>query len=253
MSEQMELTVMTMNLRFGLAHDGANGWLYRKEVVTQFLERHQSTFMGFQEANHFQMGFLQRHLKEHHFIGWHNPERQWWQSNGIFYHNSWHCLKHKHFFLSHTPGVESRLPGSKWPRQCVMGLFQYQGQQVIMGNTHFDFDEPVQRQSARLVVSFLDDFPADIPVIITGDFNSSPGSAAYQLFRSEGFFEVFGTDHDTTYHGFNGGATCQHIDWILFRGPLEVMQRTVLTDNFGGRFPSDHYPVKARFTMACGG
>ena len=245
-----EFTAITMNMRFGLARDGDhNGWLYRKEVVRQFLDRHRATFMGFQELNHFQMGFLQRQLTAHHFIGWYNPVVQWWQSNGIFYDTAWDCLKWKHHFLSHTPDVESKLPGSKWPRQCVMGLFQHQGGRVIMANTHFDFDEAVQEQSARLVVSFLEAFPAGIPVIITGDFNAAPGSAAYRYFKANGFSEVFENHYATTFHEFKGRQTRRHIDWILFRGPLEVTHREILTDSFGGRFPSDHYPVMARFQL----
>ena len=244
-----EFTVMTMNLRFGLARDGKNGWFHRKDLVRQFLDRHPATFMGFQELNHFQMGFLQRQLRSHHFIGWHNPALEWWQSNGIFYDTAWHCLKQKHHFLSHTPDVESKLPGSKWPRQCVMGLFQHQGGKLIMGNTHFDFDETVQEQSARLVVSFLDGFPADKPVIITGDFNAEPGGAAHRFFMDNGFSEVFENNYGTTFHEFKGCQTRRHIDWILFRGPLKLMSREILTDSFGGLFPSDHYPVMARFQL----
>jgi endonuclease/exonuclease/phosphatase family metal-dependent hydrolase len=244
-----DFTVMTMNLRFGLARDGKNGWLYRKEVVKRFLALHHADVLGVQEANHFQMGFLQRRLKEHFFIGWHNPALEWWQSNGIFYHSRLTCLKQKHCFLSHTPGVQSKLPGSKWPRQCVMGLFQIQNRQVIVVNTHFDFDEPVQEESARLLLSFFGDFPVDTPVIITGDFNAAPGSGAYRLFQSHGFSEVFENDYGTTFHGFKGRSTRRHIDWILFRGPFTVIHRKILTYSFDGRFPSDHYPVTARFQL----
>ncbi len=249
MSEPLEFTIMTMNMRFGLARDGKNGWFNRKILVEKFLHLHPATFMGFQELNHFQMGFLQRKLRAHHFIGWHNPALQWWQNNGIFYHHGWLCLEQKHCFLSHTPDVTSKLSGSQWPRQCVMGLFQHQEHQLIICNTHFDFDESVQEQSARLVVSFLEEFPDDRPVLIVGDFNCSPGSGAYRLFKAARFSEVFENNHGTTFHEFKGIETQMHIDWILYRGPLQLMHKKVLTDSFDGRFPSDHYPVAARFQI----
>ena len=243
-----DFTVMTMNLRFGLARDGKNSWPHRKDVMAHFLARHPIDFMGVQEANHFQMGFLQRQLKTHSFIGWHNPALQWWQSNSIFFPSGRRCLTHQHYFLSHTPKVQSKLPGSRWPRQCVMGLFELQGRQLIMANTHFDFDESVQEESARLVLSFLNDFPADTPVVITGDFNAAPGSAAYRVFRSQGFSEVFEDHYTTTFHGFKGQDTRRHIDWILHRGPFRTCCRKVLTTTWKGRYPSDHYPVVAGFT-----
>ncbi|GAB6146635.1 endonuclease/exonuclease/phosphatase family protein [Desulfocicer niacini] len=245
----LDFTVMTMNLRFGLAKDGKNNWFYRKNVLKQFLDLHQADFMGFQEANHFQMGFLQRQLKNHFFIGWHNLALQWWQSNGIFFRTAWRCLEQQHYFLSHTPKVQSKLSGSKWPRQCVIGLFENQGYMLIMANTHFDFDEPVQEESAQLVLSFLDDFPAGTPVIITGDFNASPGSAAYQVFKAWGFSEVFENNYASTFHEFKGRDTQQHIDWILYRGPFRVTHREILTSTFNGQHPSDHYPVASTFSF----
>jgi len=248
-TEHPSLTIMTMNMRFGLARDGKNGWLYRKSLVEKLLAQYPADIMGFQELNHFQMGFLQRQLKNHGFIGWHNPAVSWWQSNSIFFCSDICCLQQKHYFISHTPDVQSKLPGSKWPRQCVMGLFQIHGHRVIIGNTHFDFEESVQEESARLVISFLDDFPRKTPVIITGDFNAAPGSAAYQRFQTAGFSEVFENRYGTTFHGFKGHNTGRHIDWILYRGPLTISDKKIIMDLFDNRFPSDHYPVIARFQL----
>jgi len=42
-------SVMTMNLRFGLAKDGKNRWDRRKKVVEEFLKQVNMDFIGFQE------------------------------------------------------------------------------------------------------------------------------------------------------------------------------------------------------------
>ena len=115
-------------------------------------------------------------------------------------------------------------------------------------NTHFDFDPFVQNRSAELIIGFLSELQETCPVIITGDFNTRPGSDAYTIFMDNGFNEVFGKDHTFTFHGFTGkGETGDHIDWILHRGKLNVKGRRVVRDCFDGRFPSDHFPVVAEF------
>lgn len=246
--KESNYTAMTLNLRFGLADDGDKSWQNRKDLCADMLARYPVTFLGVQESNHFQTRFLIQNLKDHHHIGWHNPTRERWQSNLIFYHNSWECLKTKHYFLSETPGVESRLSGSKWPRQCVIGLFQRASLRVIVANTHFDFAERVQERSAVLVNQFLLEFPRDCPVIITGDFNSNPGGKAHAVFSANGFLEVFDGQHSTTFHKFTGEATKEHIDWILYRGNIKVVSKKIVMDSSFDRYPSDHYPVMAVFS-----
>ena len=243
-----DYTVMTLNLRFGLADDGDNSWQNRKQLFAELLKRYPSSFLGIQESNHFQTRFLARHLCDHHFIGWYNLSKEWWQSNLIFYHNTWECLKSKHYFLTATPDIESKMPDSKWPRQCVIGLFQNASRRIIIANTHFDFAESVQEKSASLVIGFLAEFPKDCPIIITGDFNSNPGGKAHAVFQANGFSEAFDNQHSTTFHKFTGEATLDHIDWILYRGNIKIIRKKIITDSFSGRYPSDHYPVMAVFS-----
>jgi len=255
--DNIETTIMTMNLRFGLAQDGENGWQHRKSLVAELLEKYRSDFIGFQEVNHFQADFLTRTLSGYKVIGQHNKAIDRWQSNLIFFHPSWNCLEQKHYFLSDTPGVASKLTGSKWPRQCVIGLFQRENDQIIVANTHFDFDPVVQEKSAGLVIDFLTEFPLGLPVIIVGDFNANPDSLAHILFKTQGFGMVFGPASGpvfnqgitTTFHGFEGRDTGKQIDWILYKGGLTPVFQQVVTDSFGNRFPSDHYPVRAGFAQ----
>ncbi len=215
-----QLTIMTMNLRFGLARDGENDWVHRKPLVDKIVRTYPADFIGVREANHFQPEFLAKTLCDHKFIGWHNRSIDLWQSNLIFFHQSWQCLRHAHYFLSHTPKKTSELSGSKWPRQCVIGWFKRKNQEILAANTHFDFNTKVQVKSAGLVMDFLSEFPKHLPQVITGDFNCNPGSPAYEVFRSKGFKEVFRNHKITTFHDFDGRATDMHLDWILFKNGL---------------------------------
>jgi endonuclease/exonuclease/phosphatase family metal-dependent hydrolase len=241
------VTVMTMNLRFGLAKDGPHAWDHRKPLVEKILETYPCDFIGFQEVNHFQAEFLTRSLRHHGHIGWHNKRVAWWQSNLILFDPSWECLGHRHFFLSPTPEIPSRLPGSRWPRQCVIGWFKKNNRHMLMANTHFDFTSEVQQKSAGLVMAFLNRFPMGMPQIITGDFNTTPGSPAHRCFKSRGFGLVMEGRPVTTFHKFTGKETGRHIDWILYRSGLYPVFEEVIQDSFNGLFPSDHYPVRAGF------
>ncbi len=242
-------SVTTMNLRFGLAKDGKNCWERRRDVVKDFLEQMNTDFIGFQEVNHFQAEFLKNTLKQYRYIGWYNRHHPWWQSNMIFFHQDWTCLGHRHHFISRFPDLPSKMPGSRWPRQCVAGWFENHGTNLLMANTHFDFNAAVQARSAGMVAGFLKRFPSGLPVVITGDFNTGHASSAFKTFQTHGFKEVFEADPPGTFHGFTGKSDGRHIDWILYRGGIRPVTRRVLTFHKDNQYPSDHFPVTADFAF----
>ncbi|WP_321493469.1 endonuclease/exonuclease/phosphatase family protein [uncultured Desulfobacter sp.] len=238
---------MTLNLKFGLAKEGPHDWEHRKDLVAEILQTYPCHFMGFQEVNHFQAEFLARTLKGYGLIGWYNKGVKWWQNTLILFDPSWECLGHRHFFLTPTPDIPSLLPGSRWPRQCVIGWFKKKNRYLIVANTHFDFESEVQKKSASLVMDFLEYFPRGVPQIITGDFNATPGSPAHLCFKSRGFGLVMEGESVTTFHDFTGKKTGLHIDWILYRNGVSPVSGQVIQDSHNGFFPSDHYPVQAGF------
>ncbi|SCX76676.1 endonuclease/exonuclease/phosphatase family protein [Desulfoluna spongiiphila] len=241
-------SVMSINLRFGLADDGDNAWEHRRKAYGPLFTATCPDFIGMQEANNFQTRYLAQLLRDYRFVGVRNPSPSTWQNNLIFYRKEWTCLRHTHCFLSDTPHEVSQLEGSRWPRQCVIGEFEREEERVVCVTTHFDFDEKVQAQSADLLMGFLEDFPGDVPMVITGDFNAPPESLAHAAFQSGGFKDSFAGEHSSTFHGFTGNDLGKHIDWILYKGKLKVMDAKVIKHPFEGIYPSDHYPVVCRFT-----
>ncbi|MFW6054665.1 MAG: metal-dependent hydrolase, partial [Thermodesulfobacteriota bacterium] len=143
--------ITNLNLRFGRAEDGPNSWERRKKAYPEFLKTYPSDFYTFQEANDFQVRFLDTLLPEYSFIGHQDPVSKWWQDNVIFYHRHWHCLTVDHFYLSETPEVQSKFEQSRWPRQCTLGAFELENHRLLVLATHFDFDEDVQQYSAELL------------------------------------------------------------------------------------------------------
>ncbi len=246
-------SILTLNLRFGKADDGPDSWENRKGRYAAFFKKYRPDFICMQETNNFQADFFKKILAEYHSIGQRIPAPSYWQDNMIFFKNTWECLKHDRLFISHTPSVQSKLEGSKWPRQYVVASFKMDEKSLICVNTHFDFDASVQMESAKIIISDSAlSHSQDTPVIITGDFNAEPDSPCYMELTSDDvpggrFNELFNGSHSCTYHGFTGVCTGRHIDWILFRGPVKAVEKKIIRDKFNGGYPSDHYPVLARF------
>ncbi len=254
-------TVLTLNLRFGLADDGPNSWSFRKKAFPLLFKKYPADFFAFQEANDFQADFLDETLKNYLYIGKREPAPSFWQNNLIFYQKEWKCVFKDHFFLSPTPDIPSRFGNSKWPRQCTMGVFEKSGFELIMISTHFDFDPVVQKDSAKIILQRLKKLNVKTPAVIAGDFNTVPGSLCHKAFtggddedkkeENSGnlpyFRDAFKPPFSGTHHGFTGSKTGGHIDWILYRGNITPIKAEVIRDKPRGIYPSDHFPLRVVF------
>lgn len=257
-SSLTDITVMTMNLRFGLADDGPNNWPLRKTAFPALLAQHKADFICVQEANTFQIDFLKKLLPEHDHLGQRTPAPPFWQNNIIFFHRRWECRHRRHLFLSPTPTIPSRYRDSRWPRQCTIGQFRKGACEVVCVDTHFDFSPEVQARSAGIIMDQLGQIAPDLPTIICGDFNAEPSAPCHAVFTgsvtgrttgdSRHFQNIYTHSRPGTQHGFTGRDDGRYIDWILFRGKLRLKTRRVVRDKFNDRFPSDHFPVIARFS-----
>jgi len=249
-------STLTLNLRFGLADDGANSWDHRKKGLPALFKKYRPDFIGLQEVNDFQIDYLATILIGYEFIGKHSPAPPNWQNNVIFFKSRWVPTFYQHFFLSPTPMIPSQYRDSRWPRQCTMGMFTSNHKRLICINTHFDFAENVQTKSAVLIMEHLSKLPSNIPAILLGDFNATPKQNCYEIFtggkkksslKGPWFKNAAIKPFLGTYHGFKGRTDGDHIDWILYRGPIAPANYNVVVSKFEGRYPSDHFPVAAKF------
>lgn len=240
---------MTFNLRFALAEDGANSWEFRKGSVSELFSIHAPDFICLQEVNPIQIPFLSRLLNDYRYIGRYFPSSYKWQDNLIFFRRDWTCLRFDHFFLSDTPKKESRISGSIWPRQGVLGVFKKNGINLSIINTHFDFDSEVQVKSSSLLVSIAQSIGRNLPVFVAGDFNADYKSPAHDLFIASGFKDSISDENNHTFHDFGRKEKGGLIDWILYKGDLENVYSEIIKTEFSGKYPSDHYPVLAEYIL----
>jgi endonuclease/exonuclease/phosphatase family metal-dependent hydrolase len=249
--------LMNLNLRFGLAEDGPNHWRFRHRAYPALLKGYPCDFYAFQEANGFQIDFLAGLLEGYDCIGRRSPAPDRWQNNVIFFHRHWRCTMDRHIYLSDTPHVESKYADSRWPRQCTLGRFVCDDRKLTCVTTHFDFNDDVQHRSALLVQQQINQVSKNDPVLLAGDFNCAPGSAGYAAFTDRNaspgpeFSNAFDPPpYAGTYHGFSGTGDAPPIDWILYRGEIEVHSALVIEQSFDGFYPSDHFPLLAEFVWS---
>lgn len=252
-------SVLTLNLRFGLARDGAHAWEHRRPALRRFLTAEARDFMTFQEANDFQIDFLEACLPHHDHIGRRQPAPHFWQNNVIFFRPPWKLGHWEHFYLSPTPDIPSRFPESRWPRQCTLARFTDGRRELVCATTHLDFDSAVQVAGADIILRRTERMAAARPIILTGDFNCTPSSACHAAFTcpqeipgepSRAFRNVLAPYFPGTFHGFKGGAGRRCIDWILYCGDVVRNDASVIHFQADPVYPSDHYPVTAEFS--CG-
>ena len=249
-------SILTFNLRFGLADDGANCWDHRKKALPALFKKYRPDFIGLQEANDFQIDYLTKVLIGYEFIGMRKPAPPNWQNNVIFFKRRWNRIVDEHLFLSSTPKIPSKFPDSRWPRQCTIGIFAQNHRRLICINTHFDFAENVQKDSAVLIMGHLSKLPSNVPAILLGDFNATPDQDCFGVFtgskkisslKGPWFKSPAPQPFPGTFHDFSGRTDGDHIDWILHRGDVAPVTYKVVVSKFAGIYPSDHFPVYAEY------
>ncbi len=253
--------VMTYNIRYDNSWDTINHWNLRKKKIVQQISFYKPDILGVQEALHQQTVFLKENLKDYGFIG---VGREDGKTKGeyapIFYHkNKWKLLKQDTFWLSKTPSKISVGWDAALERICTYALLEEKktGKKIWVFNTHFDHQGIVARkESAKLLLDKIHNLNLEkYPLILMGDFNSTPDSAPIQELSSNLDWKLkeipellFGPQ--ATYNDFN--MTKIPDVWIdyIFTQFLKVHSYAHLDHRLNNtRYISDHFPVFVTFSF----
>ena len=263
--EPNAVAVMSFNVRYDNPADGPNAWPHRRDWVAEIIGKNADV-VGMQEVLERQLDDLKARLPEFEFFG---VGRDDGKEAGEFVPVAWRKerfapVEKGAFWLSPTPDV----PGSKgWdaalPRVATWARLKdrVEGKMFLLVNVHFDHKgEQARRESAKLLKSWIAGHAKGGPVILTGDFNATPDSAAYKTLAAEGEgLALQDTRFDasrpegpaSTWNGFKAVAENVRIDFVFQAGPVEVLGFRTLDETRDGRFPSDHLPIVA--TVEFGG
>jgi len=256
---------MTFNLRNAGSPDGENAWPHRVARVSEVIGEHRPLVLGVQEAYASMLDDLDPFLENYSRIGKGRDASANSESCAVLFDRNILELKEEgQFWLSETPEV----PGSKswdsyFPRVATWGNFRFREhpkREFVFFNTHLDHMGVEARPEGALVIwkECKKHFDLGLPVILAGDFNSTPKSPAIQFLKGE----VERNDHRSglkdayasldggpgrSSHGFSGGEVGEPIDYLFHSPLLESSGVQIDRRQFAGGFPSDHYPVTAEF------
>ncbi|MCW5962587.1 MAG: endonuclease/exonuclease/phosphatase family protein [Bryobacterales bacterium] len=255
------LKVMAYNIRYPEKNDGVNYWDNRREVALEMLRRYSPDLIGTQELFFRQGEDIVTALPEYVWLGTARYGIHTNEYMGIFYKKQrFELIEMGQFWLSETPDV----PGSmSWnvslPRLAtwVRLMDKNTGKPFYFVDTHFAHrqeDADARAESSKVIATFLDKLPEDIPVVLAGDFNTTPDTEAHGVLSRtmKDAWDSAATRKGPvgTFHGFRGGEREEgRIDWILFRAPWKVTEAETITMKQGELYPSDHYPVMAVFEL----
>ncbi|RRU13186.1 endonuclease/exonuclease/phosphatase family protein [Stenotrophomonas sp. 278] len=248
------LRVMSFNVRTPVDTEPGRRWVDRRDAMVNLLRAQRPAVVGTQELVQQQAEYLTTQLPDYRWFGQGRRGGEGDEHMGVFYDSTrLKVVESGDFWLSDTPEVPGSITwGNLYPRMVTWALFERVSdrRRFYLLNTHLpyrDDDEPRRVQGAKAIVARLQQLHAGVPVVITGDFNSEPGSGTYATFTA-----VLGDARRQaakvegprlTFHNFSGTPTTE-LDWILVRG-MKVLRFATLDDKPGGVLPSDHFPVVA--------
>ncbi len=261
------VTVMSWNIRYNNPDDGVNAWPHRKDWVAEIISENKVDIAGFQEVLVGQLEDLKQRLPQMDAYGVGRDDGQAaGEFSPIFYRRDrFEMLEKSTFWLSPTPdqigskGWDAALPRiASWLKLKD----RQSGSVFFVVNTHFDHKGSQARiESAGLIGRKLREEFSEHPVVLTGDFNTTPGTPPYQTLvhpdskDEAAFLDTF--QHsisepegpNSTWNGFREIAAGQRIDFIFTTGSTKVQNLRILTDQRDGRFPSDHLPVVSELEL----
>lgn len=264
--QSQDLNVMTFNIRLNIKSDSLNAWPHRKDNAASQIKFHNVHLLGVQEALHDQMMDLSQSLSQFKFAGVARDDgKTKGEYSAIFYDTiRLKLLGTSTFWLSLTPEI----PGSKSWDAAITRIVTWAKfkdaktkRTFFVFNTHFDhIGKEARRESAKLLKQRVTEIAGNDPVIIMGDFNSKPSDDPIRVFVDSGdknrFIDtksVSVAPHYGPQGTFNAFTSKEidnePIDFIFIKGKWKVLQHATLSQTWGGRFSSDHFPVFAKLSF----
>ncbi|HET6432936.1 endonuclease/exonuclease/phosphatase family protein [Dyella sp.] len=249
-----DLRVMTFNVRLPAAGDGVNVWEHRRDLFVRTVREADPDVFGTQELHKEQGDYVVAKLPGYRWFGDGRRGGDGDEHMGVFYRSDrLAVIESGNFWLSDTPDVPGSISwGHPFPRMVTWALFERRadGRRFYFFNTHLpyrDEDEAARTRGANEILARLRTLPENVPVVLTGDFNTTPASDAHALL-SRVLVDARAAAReragpDATFHNFTGTPD-RRIDWILTRG-FTAQRTDTITTHEGALYPSDHFPVLA--------
>ena len=254
--EKANVRWATFNMRLDTPADSLNNWKYRKERVAQYIQDMKLDVVGTQEVLQNQFNDLKSLLPDFEGVGVARDDgKETGEYSAVFYRKSvFDALDSGTFWLAENPDSVGMMG---WDAACVRvatwAKLQHKatGKIVMAVNTHFDHVGKVaRRESALLIIRKIKEIVGDRPAVLTGDFNVTDQSEAYNTIVSNEFVlldahkvaeKVGGVSY--TFHDFDRREMEKRskIDFVFVTPQIKVLQSEV-TQEVKEALLSDHNP-----------
>ena len=257
------LSVMTFNMRYDNPEDGQNNWRFRRERIAGVIKAQEVDVLGTQELLSNQFNDLSGLLTGYQGVGVGRLDgAESGEYCAVFFRKDrFTLLDSGTFWLSETPEVVGSLG---WDGACEriatwVVLRDRDGRELFFIDTHLDHVGQVARdEGVSLLMKRIETLSGGRPVILTGDFNSEPGSSVVAHVQKDGVLrdakaiaaQRSGTDWSFSDFGQIPEAERPLLDYIFVSGDIEAVRYEVLPDIFDGGYVSDHAPVMADVKIA---
>jgi len=261
-------SAMTYNVRLDIASDGDNAWVHRRAALTGLVAYYAPDLVGMQEVLPHQKQAIEADLPAYHFVG---VGRDDGQDKGEFSpvgfrRDRFALVASGTFWLSPTPAVPSKGWDAAYPRIASWARLKDKAarRSLLVVNTHMDHVGQVARlEGARQIRRWIaSQRKAGETLVLMGDFNSPTNSAAYAAIVEPGAgalrdtLTISRTPHFGPLGTFTAFKIAQvepaPIDHIFVSDDVAVLRHATLTQQIGGKLPSDHYPVLADLCVGKG-
>lgn len=260
------LKVMTFNIRLDTKVDGDNQWNNRKDFAADLVKFYNADIFGAQEVLNHQLNDLLTRLPGYAYVG---VGREDGKTKGeyapIIYKKDRFVLEDSgNFWLSEDINAVGK---KGWDAACervaTWGIFKDKksGKKFFFLNTHLDHKGKIARhEGAALVLEEAYKLSKGLPVIVTGDFNASPGDDPIKVLTDKNdprhlihSRDMAGLKYgpEWTFHNYGRVPVEKRlwIDYIFVKGDIKVVSNGVLTDTLNHLYPSDHCPVIATLVI----
>lgn len=254
----LDVRVMSYNIRYGTAGDGANDWSNRRELLIVQLRTLGPELIGMQEALRFQIDEVREALPHFGEVGIGRDGGEKGEYSCILYDTRrFEVVDSGTFWLSETPEKRSQNWGSACVRICTWALLadRKTGETFIHYNTHLDHQSAEARlRSVQLINKRIAAGTADVPFVLTGDFNAPETSPPLKFLKKEHLIDTFRVLHPNavevgTFNRFKGDKSGAKIDYILVEPGTKVIEAGIDFTMPQGRCISDHFPVTATLNL----
>jgi endonuclease/exonuclease/phosphatase family metal-dependent hydrolase len=249
--------IATFNIRWDNPGDEGNLWKDRLPHVVSLIQFHQISLFGTQETLVHQLKQINEGLGYLSIGVGRDDGKEKGEFSPIHYDPKQYQLEDSGtFWLSPTPDSPSKGWDAALNRICTWGRFKdKKGKKFYVFNVHYDhIGQQAREESSKLLVAKVKEINTkNLPVILMGDFNVTPENPAYATITSDPSWKDARLISKLPSYGPKG--TFNSFDWnkmpdgiidhIFIQGKIQVIRHGILTDNYGKKYPSDHFPVMA--------